>query len=137
MDRQVAVGAVVVRSDGRVLLIRRGRAPGLGSWTIPGGKVEPGETVEGAVVREVREETGLSVRVVAPLSVVPLDGEGFSYAIHEHLCSVDDESNAAATRPGDDADDVRWASPAELEALGVSAEARSVIALGIARRVAW
>ena len=134
MERRDAIGAVVIRGDGQVLVVRRGRAPGKGTWTIPGGKVEPGETLVDAVVREVREETGLAVRVVAPLTVVPLEREGFSYAIHEHLCAV--ESTAAA-RPGDDADEVQWVSPSALEALGVDAEARSVIALGLARRTAW
>lgn len=117
--------------DGRVLVVLRATPPGAGSWTLPGGKVEAGESLAEAVVREVLEETGVCVRVVEPFTVVPLDGEGFSYSIHEHLCTADE--SAAATRPGDDAADARWVLPAELEALGVSRAVRSVVALGLAR----
>jgi 8-oxo-dGTP diphosphatase len=120
---------VVVGKDGRVLLIRRAAPPGRGQWSLPGGKVEPGETPSAAVVREVREETGLDVRVIDELGVVTYDGEGFSYSIHEHLCDVTGDQ----ARAGDDADAVRWTLPEELEALGVSAATRDVIALGLAR----
>jgi 8-oxo-dGTP pyrophosphatase MutT (NUDIX family) len=83
------------------------------------------------VVREVREETAIRVRVVELLAVVPLDSEGFSYVIHEHLCVA--EGDLAATCPGDDAADARWVPPSELEALGVSAAARAIVSLGLTR----
>jgi ADP-ribose pyrophosphatase YjhB (NUDIX family) len=110
----LAVGAVVVAPDQRVLLVRRARAPSRGAWTLPGGKVEPGEPLMDAVVREVREETALDVRVVASLGVVRIEREGFVYDIHEHLCvPLDDRT----PRASDDADDLRWATPDELPAL--------------------
>ena len=59
----VAVDAIVLRDDGSFVLIKRRRPPFQGFFALPGGAVEYGETVEGAVVREVREETGLDVRV--------------------------------------------------------------------------
>ena len=121
-----AVGAIVVRTDGRVLLVRRGRAPRRGEWTLPGGHVEEGESLACAVVRELREETGVAVRVVRLVEVFHLATEAHSYAIHEHLCAPLDE--AAPLVPGDDAEDARWVRDDELEALGVREEARAVIA---------
>ena len=81
----VAVGAVVVDREGRVLLVRRGRPPGLGSWTLAGGRLETGESLEEAVIREVEEETALRARVVCALGVVRIAREGFTYEIHEYL----------------------------------------------------
>ncbi len=73
----VAAGAVVFDGLGRVLLVRRGHAPSLGEWTLlPGGRVEPGESPEAAVVRELREETALDGRVIASLGVVAVVGAG-------------------------------------------------------------
>jgi acetyl-CoA carboxylase carboxyl transferase subunit beta len=132
MARIDAVGAVVVRADGRVLLVRRGRAPAKGEWSLPGGKIEPGETPAQACAREVREETALAVRVVESLAVVALDRDGFSYAIHEHLCVPHDD--AAEIRAGDDADDVRWVPVPEIAGLGVSTGARAIIDIALARR---
>jgi 8-oxo-dGTP diphosphatase len=120
-----AVGAIVVRSDGRVLVIRRGRPPRRGEWTLPGGHVEAGESLAGAVVRELREETGLAVRVLGLVEVFHLLTETHSYAIHEHLCAPLDE--AAPLVPGDDAEGARWVDDDELEALGVRDEARAVM----------
>jgi ADP-ribose pyrophosphatase YjhB (NUDIX family) len=125
-----AVGAIVVRRDGRVLLVRRGRPPREGEWTLPGGHVEPGEALDAAVRREVREETGIDVEVVRLCEVFLLRADGRSFAIHEHLCApVDDD---AALVPGDDAADARWARPEELASLGVRDEARAVIARALA-----
>src|SRR4030095_13285466 len=59
----VAVGAFVFDVESRVLLVERGQPPGVGLWTVPGGKLDPGETLVRAVSREVREETGLTVEV--------------------------------------------------------------------------
>src|SRR4029077_7931167 len=61
-DRVPCGGAIIPDGGGRLLLIKRGHEPGKGLWSIPGGRVEPGETDEQAVIREVREETGLVVQ---------------------------------------------------------------------------
>ena len=61
--RVPCVGALVHDDDGRLLVVRRGREPGRGLWSVPGGRVEPGESVGVAVEREVLEETGLHVTV--------------------------------------------------------------------------
>jgi 8-oxo-dGTP diphosphatase len=125
-----AVGAVVLERAGRVLLVRRGRPPGEGTWTLPGGRVEPGETLEEAVVREVREETGLAARVVCGLGTVDVAREGFVYVIHEHLLVPLDV--CAVPVAGDDADDARWASWDDLARLGVHPDAVAVIERGLA-----
>ncbi len=135
MDRPaVAVGAVIARSDARVICVRRGRPPLAGSWSLPGGRVEAGETLEHAVVREVLEETGLRVRVRAPLGVVRIAREGFRYEIHEFLCSLEAQDEQA--QAGDDASDVCWATLEELPALGVRHDAIAVVrrALRVAAR---
>jgi ADP-ribose pyrophosphatase YjhB (NUDIX family) len=125
---EIAVGAIVldVGPPLRILLVRRGKPPRALAWTIPGGHLEPGETLAEAIRREVKEETSLDVRVVEETEVVELTGEGFHYRIHEHLCLPMDRG--ASPVPGDDACEARWVGPEELERLGVTAEARAVIA---------
>ncbi len=99
---------------GRLLLVRRGRPPAAGSWSLPGGRVEPGETDVQAVAREVREETGLDVAVGALVGVVERDGpEGVVYRIRDYACEV----RGGALRPGDDASDARWVTREEFTAL--------------------
>jgi 8-oxo-dGTP diphosphatase len=124
-----AVGAVVVGRDGRVLLVRRARPPGEGTWTLPGGRVEQGESLEAAVIREIREETALDIRVVKSLGVVTIAREQFVYAIAEYLAVV---KASGTPRAGDDAAEVRWASRAEMAALGVLPDAAAVVDRGIA-----
>src|SRR3954454_8406121 len=75
------VGAVVHDGDGRLLLIRRGHAPHEGLWSLPGGRVEPGESAEAAVVREVLEETGLRVRAGAPVGRVRIPAGEVEYEV--------------------------------------------------------
>jgi mutator protein MutT len=126
MTTQLAVGAIVLRSDdGAALLVRRGRPPAQGTWTLPGGKVEPGETLEDAVVREVAEETGLDVEPKAIVETVMLEREGFSYRIVDFLCTL---RGGSTPRPGDDVDEVRWVLAADFEDLALTPEVLRVIA---------
>jgi 8-oxo-dGTP diphosphatase len=120
-----AVGAVVVDGAGRVLLVQRGRPPRAGSWSLPGGRVEPGETLAHAVAREVAEETAVRADVVCDLGVVEVRAEGYAYRIHEHLLRARDGS--PPPRAGDDAADARWATRDEALGLGVRADAIAVI----------
>jgi 8-oxo-dGTP diphosphatase len=120
--KTLAVGAVVLRAeDGAVLLVRRARAPGIGSWTLPGGKVEPGETPEQAIVREVREETGLDVHPVGIVETLDLEREGFSYRIIDFLCPY----RGGMPTPGDDVDGAQWVT--DLDHLPLTPEVVRVI----------
>jgi mutator protein MutT len=129
----VAAGAVVIDERGRVLLVRRGRSPSVGEWTLPGGRVEPGESPEAAVVRELREETGLLGRPTSALGVVTIERDGVHYAIHEFSVALAEPAGDAALRPGDDAAEARWARRDELPTLGVRADAIAVIDRALAR----
>jgi 8-oxo-dGTP diphosphatase len=125
----VGVGAVVIEND-RVLLVKRGRPPLMGEWSLPGGAVEVGETLASAIQREVHEETGLLVRVgplVEVLDRIHTDADGrveFHYVLVDYLCTV----AGGQLEADSDAADARWASRQELAALGVQVITRGVIA---------
>ena len=109
------VGAVVHDPQGRLLLIRRAREPSRGLWSLPGGRVEPGETLTEAVEREVLEETGLEVRAGAPVGRVEIAGPGYVYDVVDLACAlVRPDAEPVA---GDDADAVTFADAAALERL--------------------
>jgi 8-oxo-dGTP diphosphatase len=119
-----AVGTVVLDARGRVLLVYRGRPPAAGTWTLPGGRVEAGESPEAAIVRELREETALETAIVSPLGEVTIEREGTTFRVQEYLVVPLDERDP---RPGDDAADLRWAWLGELGDLGVLADAIAVV----------
>ncbi len=112
---QPCVGAVVLDDAGRLLLVRRRNAPGRGLWSVPGGRVEPGESLPAAVAREVREETGLAVRVGAEVGRLTVPGDGVVYDVADFACTLLDPD--AQPVPGDDADAAVFAGPADLERL--------------------
>lgn len=110
MREVAAVGAIAVR-NGLLLLVRRGHAPAAGRWSIPGGKVEPGESETQAVAREVAEETGLAVRVGPLLGEVSRPGIGdVVYRIRDYAVEI----VGGCERAGDDAADLAWVPLAEL-----------------------
>jgi 8-oxo-dGTP diphosphatase len=111
------VGAVVRDERGRLLLIRRGHPPGEGLWSVPGGRVEPGESDVVAVARELWEETGLRTEVGELIAVVVRPGPGdVVYDIYEYAATP----VGGTLRPGDDASDVRWVDESELRALPIT-----------------
>jgi 8-oxo-dGTP diphosphatase len=114
---EVAVGAVALRDDA-ILLIRRGRGPAAGEWSLPGGRVGFHEELHEAVVREVAEETGIEVVVERFLGWVERlgdDAEPYHFVILDFLVSVLDPRQEAAA--GDDADEARWVRLTDLDGL--------------------
>ena len=130
----VGVGAVIVQ-DQRVLLIRRGQAPLLGEWSLPGGVLECGETLREAVVREAREETGLVVETGEMLGVYERVIRGddgrvrYHYVLIDFLCRPAGGELEAAS----DAADVRWFTRDQLPALNLAYDASDVVLKGLAR----
>lgn len=110
-ERVPCVGAIVRDAAGRLLLVRRANPPAQGTWSLPGGRVEPGESDPDALRREVAEETGLHVAVGPLVGTVERTGpDGTAYVINDHECAV----RGGELRAGDDASEVGWFSPAEL-----------------------
>ncbi len=122
----------MVIDGNHVLLIKRGRAPLLGEWSIPGGAMELGETVREAVVREVLEETGLVVEAIELLGVFDRgvrDDDGklrYHYVLIDFLCRrVSGEAKASG-----DADDARWFTIEEVVQLELPKDTAEVIRMG-------
>lgn len=125
----VGVGVVVWRGD-EVLLVRRGRPPRQGEWGIPGGAQELGETLFEAAVREVLEETGLTIRpsgVVTAVDGIVRDGEG-RIEYHYTLVEVAADWVAGEASARSDVDAVRWVRAADAAALLTWGETARVIA---------
>ena len=125
----LAVSAAIFR-DGRVLIVRRARPPADGLYTLPGGGVELGETLEEAVVREVREETGLEIEILELLEIyerIMLDDSGateYHYVLMDYLCRPAGGTLCAA----DDASRVAWVPEPELGTLRITEGTPAVIA---------
>jgi 8-oxo-dGTP diphosphatase len=130
----VGVGAVVIK-DGKVLLIKRGKEPLRGRWLVPGGTVELGETLREAVIREVREETGLDVVPLEMLTVVdhidrPEGRVLHHYVIVDYLC----EPVAGKLRAASDADAAAFVAQEDLPAYDLPPAALEVVEDGFRRR---
>ena len=111
------VGAVVTDGQGRLLMIKRGHEPGAGLWSIPGGRIEPGETDAEALVREMLKETGLTVEVGQLIGSVQRPGlNGAVIDISDYAATV----TGGTLRPGDDAAEARWVDIQDLGSLEIT-----------------
>jgi ADP-ribose pyrophosphatase YjhB (NUDIX family) len=130
----VGVGALIIE-NGRAVLIKRGKAPLLGEWSIPGGMLELGETLRQGAEREALEETGLVVRATELLGVfdrVVPDGDGgvvYHYVLIDFLC----EKVSGELQAGADAADARWFTPEETGHLPLAGDTAGVIQAAFAK----
>jgi 8-oxo-dGTP diphosphatase len=124
----VGVGAVVVR-DHRVLLVRRRYEPLAGQWSLPGGGVEAGETLRAALVREIREETGLEIEVGSIIEVIDRITRDDTGRVRYHFVLVDYACRVTGgdLAPASDVEDAVFADPEDLDRYGLTDVARAVI----------
>lgn len=129
-DRPVVGVSGVVLCAGQVLLVRRGRQPSKGLWSLPGGAVEVGESLAAACAREIAEETGVTA-AVGPLVEVferlMRDDQGrieYHYVLLDYLCQAEP---GQAARAGDDADRAAWVDLTDLDGRGMTADTVAVI----------
>ena len=132
----VGVGAVVFEAGG-VVLVKRRYEPLAGQWSLPGGALELGESLEAGVAREIREETGLLIEVGPVVEVfdrILVDEAGlvqYHFVLVDYLC----HSRGGDLRAGTDVDDVVVVDPAQLEPYRLTEKARAVIARAMALRI--
>lgn len=128
----VGVAAVVVH-DHQVLLVQRGREPGKGTWGVPGGVLELGETLDAGLRREVMEECGIEIEVgplLATFEAMERDQAGrlrFHYVVIDYLARY----VGGEPRPDDDADQAQWVPLDLLDSLFMRQETRNVIRRGV------
>jgi ADP-ribose pyrophosphatase YjhB (NUDIX family) len=124
----VGVGAVILDGN-NVLLVKRGHAPLKGEWSLPGGSVELGESLELALSREVLEETGLQIAIGPVVDVfdridrAPDGGVAYHFVVVDYACTV----RGGELRHGSDADDARWVAIEELAQYRITDKATFVI----------
>ncbi|MEM7728351.1 MAG: NUDIX domain-containing protein [Pseudomonadota bacterium] len=121
-DRTDCVGVICLRGDD-VLLIRRGQPPRKGEWSLPGGRIEAGESEAEAALRELAEETGVSAALGPKVATIDADFEGFRYRLHDYVAHWTE----GEPRGADDALEARFVPVADIAALGMWAKTQSVI----------
>ena len=115
--------AVICFRGDDVLLIRRGTPPRQGEWSIPGGRIEPGEREQDAALRELFEETGITACLGPKIEAVTASFEGKDYILHDYAA----EWISGEPRAGDDADDAVFIPRERLDSLGMWPKTRAII----------
>jgi 8-oxo-dGTP diphosphatase len=125
----VAVGAVIWNAHEEIVLIRRGTPPRVGEWSIPGGKVEWGETLPQALLREVREETGLQVEIEGLIEIVDAVTRDPAGAVARHYVLIDFSAYllSGSLTAGSDASEARWVPYRSLSEYSLWSETRRII----------
>jgi 8-oxo-dGTP diphosphatase len=123
------VGAVIWNDRGEIVLIRRGQEPRRGEWSIPGGRLEWGESVREAILREVREETGLEVEIAGLIDVVDSVTRNASGEVVRHYVLIDFMAQyvTGTLRAGSDAAEARWVAYDALDEYVLWTETRRII----------
>ena len=129
----LAVAGVVWNDEGEILLIRRSKPPRQGEWSLPGGKVEFGETLEQALRRELREETNLEIEILGLIDVVEIVRDAVAPDAHYVLLDYAARATGGIAVAGSDAAEARWFTLAEIESLPLWSEMQRIIALGAVR----
>jgi len=132
----VGVGAVIWNSQNQIVLIRRGKEPRLGEWSIPGGRVECGESLREAIIREVQEETGLDVEIENLIDVVDSITRDRTGAVLRHYVLIDFTARhvAGALTCGSDAAEARWVPYERIGEYALWTETRRIIDTSARRR---
>ncbi len=128
-QRPIVGVSVLVRRDGRVLLVRRGKPPLAGLWSLPGGKVEFGERLETAAIREIREETGIDIDGLERIDMAEIIVKDTAGAVQSHavITVFAGRYVAGTVAAGDDAADARWIDGDTLAGLTLTEDTRRVI----------
>lgn len=118
------VGIVCLRPDmDKVLLIRRGKPPRAGQWSIPGGRIEASETELEACLRELYEETGVTAQIIGKIETIDAMFEGYKYRLHDYLAIYADGD----VRAGDDAVHAEFMTYDDADGLGMWSETMRII----------
>lgn len=117
-----AVGIVCLRGD-EVLLVRRAHPPRQGEWSLPGGRIEPGETANAAALRELHEETGVDAELIGLIDVIDAIFPPYHYVLIDYVAHW----RRGEPRAGDDATEARFFSVSDLSALDLWAETDRII----------
>jgi 8-oxo-dGTP diphosphatase len=143
MDREytghpmVGVGGIVL-NEGKVLLVRRGKQPGYGKWSIPGGMVELGETLSEAIKREVLEECGIEIELADVVAVLERVIRREDERVRYHYVLVDFLGywKGGELQPASDILEARWADPSEMETLEMTDRTQQVVfeVMGLAKK---
>lgn len=126
----IGVGGLIFNAQGQVLLVARKNPPRAGEWHIPGGKLEPGETLAACCAREIREETGLNASPRHIIAIADRQIDGFHYVIIDFIAELDHGDESIQPTPGSDATEAGWFDPEKIKHLPIVEGLLEVIAAG-------